>query len=104
MNRGLKQRWLIFAIVPNFFHKLRKKSFYWKLGSFMGASWHVKGYELLEFLNKQSNLRKQRMLHEVTWLSCYFCFSTSLSSLMLTGKNPLLMHLISAVCREKTIS
>ena len=70
----------------------------------MGASWHVKGYELLEFLNKQSNLRKQRMLHEVTWLSCYFCFSTSLSSLMLTGKNPLLMHLISAVCREKTIS
>ena len=61
MNRDLKQSWLIFAFVPNVFHKLRKKSFYWKLGSLMGASWHVKGYELLEFLNKQSNLRKKRI-------------------------------------------
>ena len=61
MNRDLKQRWLIFAFVPDVFHKLRKKCFYWKLGSFMGASCHVKGYELLEFLNKQSNLRKKRI-------------------------------------------
>ena len=43
------------------FPQVTKKSFYWKLGSFMGASWHVKGYELLEFLNKQSNLRKKRI-------------------------------------------
>ena len=49
MNRDLKQSWLIFAFVPNVFHKLRRKS------------WHVKGYELLEFLNKQSNLRKKRI-------------------------------------------
>ena len=61
MNRGLKQSWVIFEFVPNAFHKLRKKSFYWKLGSFMGASWPVEGYELLEFLNKQTNLRKQRI-------------------------------------------
>ena len=61
MNRGLKQSWVIFEFVPNAFHKLRKKSFYWKLGSFMGASWHVKGYVLLEFLNKQSILRKKRI-------------------------------------------
>ena len=32
----------------------------------MGASWHVKGYEVLEFSNKQSNLRKQRM-YSVPW-------------------------------------
>ena len=61
MNRGLQQRWVIFTFVPNIFHKLRKKCFYWILRGFMGASWHVKDYELLEFLNKQSNLRKQRM-------------------------------------------
>ena len=39
----------------------KKKSFYWKLGSFMGASWHLKGYEPLVVLNKQVNLRKQRI-------------------------------------------
>ena len=61
MNRGLQQRWVTFTFVPNVFHKLRKKSFYWILRGFMGASWHVKGYELLEFLNKQSNLRKKRI-------------------------------------------
>ena len=61
MNRGLKQRWVIFAFVSNVFYKLRKKSFCWKLGSFMGASWHLKGYEPLEVLNKQVNLRKQRI-------------------------------------------
>ena len=106
MNRGLKQSWVIFEFVPNAFHKLRKKSFYWKLGSFMGASWPVEGYELLEFLNKQTNLRNRgfTQFHEVTWLSYYFCFSTSISPLVVTGKNPLLMHLIPAVCTEETSS
>ena len=61
MNRDLKQSWLIFAFVPYVFLQVTKKNFYWKLGSFMGASWHVKGYVLLEFLNKQSILRKKRI-------------------------------------------
>ena len=58
MNRALKQSWVLFAFVPNVFCKLR---FYWKLGSFMAASWHVKDYELLEFLKMESSLRKQRI-------------------------------------------
>ena len=58
MNRALKQSWVLFAFVPNVFCKLR---FYWKLGSFMAASWHVKGYELLEVLNMQSSLGKQKI-------------------------------------------
>ena len=97
---------MIFAFVPNVFDMLRNKSFYWKLGSLMGASWHVKGYELLEFLNKQSNLRKKRIYSVPgSYLAVILLFfSTSLSSLTLVGKNPLLMHLIRAVCREKNTS
>ena len=85
MNRDLKQCWLIFAFVTNVFNKLRKKSFYWKLGSFMGASWHVKGYELLEFLKKQSNLRKKRIwLSSRKLLGCHITFVLALHYLLLS--------------------
>ena len=61
MNRDLKQRWVIFAFVQNVFNKLRKKMFLLETWRFYGGWLHVKDYEVLEFLNKQSNLRKQRM-------------------------------------------
>ena len=101
MNRALKQSWVLFAFVPNVFCKLRSS---WKLGRFMGASWHLKGYELLEFLNKQSSLRKQRIysvqrnyLAIILLLFWHFIIFSYADR-----KNPLLMHLIPAVCSEKT--